>query len=115
MDKELYTTKKVTAEEDEKTFLLEYYITEDEMPLGDSLSVISYGVEIVLKSRLQIEASRASFLFTDKQQALSFAELLANTHTFPVSLSGIVEDLTAGEEIPKTSPAPKVQCFTATA
>ncbi len=115
MDKELYTTKKVTDEESGKTFMLEYYITEDEMPIGDSLSVVSYGVEIVLRSRLQIEASRASFLFTDKQQAASFAELLANTDTFPVSLSGIVEDLTAGQEIPQSTPAPKVQCFTATA
>lgn len=115
MDKKLYTTKKVDLPEEGRTFLLEYYITEDETPIGERMSVISYGVEIIMRSRLQIEASRASFLFSEKSQAEDFAALLAKEATFPVSLAGIVEDICAGQDIPKTLGEPTVQCFTASA
>ncbi len=115
MDKQLYTTKQIEATDEHGAFLLEYYITEDEMPLGENISVLSFGIEIVMRNRLQIEASRASFLFTDCKQAEDFAALLAKDATFPVSLAGIVEDLLAGQEIPQTVCAPKVKCFTASA
>lgn len=115
LDKQLYTTKKVENEEEGRAFLLEYYITEDEMPIGERISVISYGVEIIMRSRLQIEASRASFLFSEKTQAEDFIALLAKDATFPVSLAGIVEDVLAGQEISRTVCAPTVQCFTASA
>ena len=115
LDKQLYMTKKVEQTEEHTAFMLEYYVTEDETPLGENMSVISYGVEIVMRSRTQIEASRASFLFQDRQTAENFAALLAKDDTFPVSLSGIVEDVLAGQAIPKTVCKPTVQCFTATA
>lgn len=95
--------------------MLEYYVTEDEMPLGESMGVISYGVEIVMRSRTQIEASRASFLFFEKKKAEDFAEILAKDATFPVSLAGIVEDVLAGQQIPQTACEPTVQLFTASA
>ena len=115
LDKQLYTTKKVDIAEEGRTFLLEYYVTEDDMPINERISVISYGVEIVMRSRLQIEASRASFLFSEKAQAEDFAALLAKEATFPVSLAGIVEDVLAGQEISQTVCKPTVQCFTASA
>lgn len=115
MNKQLYTSKKVEIAEEGHTFLLEYYVTEDDMPVSERISVVSYGVEIVMRSRLQIEASRASFLFSEKSQAEDFAALLAKDATFPVSLAGIVEDVLAGQEIPKTVCQPTVQCFTASA
>ena len=115
MDKQLYTTKKIEATQEHDAFVLEYYVTEDEMPLSARISVLSYGVEIVMRGRLQIEASRASFLFSNKSQAEDFASILAKDATFPVSLAGIVEDIFAGQEIPQTVCEPKVQCFTASA
>ena len=115
LDKQLYTSKKIECEQEGRAYTLEYYITEDEMPLGERISVISYGVEIVMRSRMQIEASRASFLFSDRKKAEDFAEILAKDATFPVSLAGIVEDIMAGQEIPETMCQPKVQCFTASA
>ena len=115
LDKQLYTTKKVEQTEEHGAFVLEYYVTEDETPLGENMSVISYGIEIVMRSRTQIEACRASFLFQDKQAAENFAALLAKDSTFPVSLAGIVEDLLAGQDIPQTDSTPNVQCFTASA
>ncbi len=115
LDKQLHKTKKVEIPEEGRTFMLEYYVTEDETPLGERMSVISYGVEIVMRSRTQIEASRASFLFSEKKQAEDFAEILSKDATFPVSLAGIVEDVLAGQQIPKSVCEPKVQCFTASA
>ena len=111
----MYITKKVEATEDHGAFALEYYITEDEMPLGERMSVLSYGVEIIMRGRLQIEASRASFLFSCKAQAEDFCAILAKDATFPVSLAGIVEDILAGQDILQTMCEPKVQCFTASA
>ena len=115
MDKQLYTTKKVEQTDEHGSFLLEYYVTEDETPLGEHLSIISYGAEIVMRSRTQIEASRASFLFQERKTAEAFVALLAKDATFPVSLAGIVEDVFNGQEIPENTTAPTVQCFTAIA
>lgn len=115
MDKQLYKSKKVEIPEEGRSFTLEYYVTEDEMPLNESMGIISYGVEIVMRSRTQIEASRASFLFSEKKTAEDFAEILSKDATFPVSLAGIVEDVLAGQQIPQTTCEPKVQLFTASA
>ena len=115
MDKQLYTSKKVEIAEEGRICLLEYYVTEDTMPISDRINVVSYGIEIVMRSRLQIEASRASFLFSEKAQAEDFAALLAKDATFPVSLAGIVEDVIAGQEFSAPVCQPTVQCFTASA
>lgn len=109
MNRQLYATKTVT--DADRTFALDYYIVEDEMPLSDSMGILTYGIEIVKRSQTQVEAARASLLFSAADAAENFAEVLLANLVFPVSLAGIVEDMLAGQEIPHFVNAPSACCL----
>jgi len=101
MFSKLQKTISVPDEQTGNSFFVDYFITDEQSSISESMGVVTYGVSVKkrLESEVEADTATAPSLFTSLAEAEAFADTLARNAVTPVSLLYIVEDYLAEQQV----------------
>lgn len=92
MRKIMYINSKQVESLAGEQFYLDYYILEEEMQISESISIMTYGVEITKRSGELVESKTVHAIMLDKHAIVNFVALLADNTVTPATLNDVVMD-----------------------
>lgn len=96
LNKEFFNCANINVEgEEDKNYILEYSLTKSHHPFKTgNINYICYGVRVDLKDENEctIETQEMNDIFSSKEKAIEFLELLYVEKVTPCTLSDVVKD-----------------------